>query len=163
MYQSGLVPLARIIDAWTKPAGKDPLGQLSAGSIKVASSALVPLDPSYVKGGARCFDGVSCTHGNRFTLIVFDTADEVTRPVYLLPLVEHEAKHIVEAIAVEEVEGHKATFSRIGHFSAEGRLGSKDVLHVDMELDGSATAASLCAEEDQDPEHPEQRYVITLI
>src|SRR4051812_14853541 len=102
-------PLARVLDAWTRPSGQDPLGPISAGSLKLACTAIFSIDPSGWCLDDRNSDGVVYIGWSKSSGIIFDTEEKVIGPAYFLPIIEHVQDQIT-GIAVERAPGSISEF-----------------------------------------------------
>ncbi|KAL5325123.1 hypothetical protein ACEPPN_006246 [Leptodophora sp. 'Broadleaf-Isolate-01'] len=147
---------ARLIDAWTVPVGVDPFGQLCGGTLKIACEALLP---SKIRQPIR-------QPSNKTELLATESLDceydEILEWPYLLPLTEG-SHGIIQGLIIVQTIGVKGEFRRVGRFMCSShRPDVCEVFRAAMAA-GPALAASVCVEEDHDPKHPKQRFVITIV
>jgi hypothetical protein len=109
-------------------------------------------------------DGDSGDDGRRvlrYGILRLDCDEEEAGPSYLLPLIGTMEDVGIEGIVIEKVPGVRGEFRRVGWFDSRK---PKDMSFLStIAEDGPATAASVCAGIDDDPEFPGQRFVITIV
>lgn len=173
---------AHVIDAYTTPSGQDPMGRVSGGQItvsctsmllgKLRESELMPLSRQLYEVE------VSSSEGHDVIRVCTDSDEDLGHTVYMLPLLQSvkdfrsEKEHkddvrYVWGIVLAPSNKKKGEYRRTGSFRYhDGDAWNQAELdRFDKALDvfGATTAESGCAEVLSEPEHPAERYIVTII
>jgi len=183
---------AHVLNASTTPYAEDLFGQVTGGVIHLACTSMVAghLVP-WKRSNEEGFNIV--LHADKeekeFPIRIDcldDGQEEVTGPIYLVPIIggltgsgigkkgeggiDWLDEWLIEGIVLRLTEATKGEFSRIGCFIFYKNQVSWEIIDgfyepflKVMEEQGTTTAEAVCAEIISSPEHPDERYVITLI
>ncbi|KAE9374152.1 HET-domain-containing protein [Stipitochalara longipes BDJ] len=184
---------AHVLEASTTPYADDPFGQVTGGIIRLACSSmiaghLVPWTKSNKEGFNILLHDDKQEKEYPIQIDCLDDGEpKDTGPVYLLPILSGKTgtatgteekdwiyEMMIEGIVLRLTDVTKGEFSRIGSFNfykdkvvwagiAETVDESYEPFLKVMEEHGAVTVEAICAEIISNPEHPHERYVITLI
>lgn len=177
---------AHVVDAYTTPSAQDPLGKVSGGQITFSCTSMLlgELHESGHKHQLKPLSSigyrvkVSSSEGHQMFKVCADSDEDLDRMVYMLPLMQRieeagagkirrDNTRYTLGLVLAPSNNKKGEYRRTGFF----RFHDFDTWHGD-ELDrfekalddfGATIAEAGCAELLSEPEHPAERYVITII
>jgi len=167
---------AHVVDAYVIPSGRNLLGKVSGGQLTIGCTSILS---GKLYGRRAHFYEVEVSSESREVFRVYPDSDEdVGHTVYILPLIQtvedfqaekdHEDNsRSIWGLLLAPSNKKKGEYRRTGsiHFHAFDAW-HRDVLYrFDKALDvfGAAVAELACAEVLSEPEHPAERYIITVI
>lgn len=172
---------ARVVDAYIIPSGRDPMGKVSRGQLTISCTSMLQgklyqswADPRVVLYEVK----VSSTEGFENFRVCTDSDEDADSTVYMLPLMQtvkdRRAKQDhpgisrqIEGLLLASTNRKKGEYRRTGFFSFHDFDARNDdmLCRFDKALDvsGAAVAESGCAKVLSEPDHPGERYIITVI
>lgn len=177
---------AHVVDAYTTQSGQDPMGKVSGGQITISCTSMLlgKLQERHNKYEATPLSQqiyeveVSSSEGHEVIRVCTDSDEYLGHTVYMLPLLQsvkdirvekdHEGNvRYVWGLVLAPSNKKKGEYRRTGSF----RCHDSDAWHRDeldrfdkaLDVFGATIAESGCAEVLSEPEHPAERYIITIL
>ena len=185
--QSQYKHYAHVVDAYVIPSGPDPMGKVYGGQITISCTSMLlgklhksrhkhevmPLSPQT----PQLYEVKVSSEGHEVLRVYPDSDEDVGHTVYMLPLMQR-----IKDFRAEKVRGDntrhisglvlapsnkKGEYRRTGFF----RYHDFDTWHRDeldrfdkaLDVFGATIAEAGCAEILSEPEHPAERYTVTII
>jgi hypothetical protein len=161
---------AHVIDAWTKPANEgDPFGEIKGGAIRVECSILLKghfTEHELMEFELEQHNATWVTEAGYKFGVYKDTSQEFDRTdtdsCFLLPLVRGSFLYPARGIIIRRTHRVRGEFQRVGSFSHYDR-GKLDASDHERDCQGRVTARAECGEVIESTEHPNEKFVITIV
>jgi hypothetical protein len=168
VWDHGLELYAHVVDAWTKPAiEEDPFGEIRGGAIRVECSVLLAgyftehkptwYEPS---NAAWVSEAGYEVLAYKDTSQEFDSTDRYS--CFLLPLVMGSFLYPARGIIIRRTQRVRGEFQRVGSFSHYDSVETDAFAH-ELDRQGRITARAECGEVIENTEHPNEKFVITIV